>query len=98
MFFSADLRTSSGHQTGQNVWCGLPDHVAGGGVIFLHQVHAGSLVQLGKRGLLGGDPLFTAGGCGRPLFPGQPLRHTVSWSQKVCRALSDKALQGDGAF
>ena len=56
-----------------------------------------ALFSLGKRGLLGGDPLFTAGGCGRRLFLGQPLRHTVSWSQKVCGALSDKALQGYGA-
>ena len=58
MLCSADLRTSSGHQTGQNVWCGLPDHVAGGGVIFLHQVHAGSLVQLGEAWAVGrGSPI-----------------------------------------
>ena len=38
--------------------CGLPDHVAGGGVLYLDQVHAGSLVQLGEAWAFGrGSPI-----------------------------------------
>ena len=50
--------------------CGLPVHVAGVGVLVWHQVHAGSLVQLGETWVrfreqsFGWDPLLTTGGRG----------------------------------